>query len=112
MGRCGKPSRLRNPFPSGLGRCDLTVVLHEQRSFGAESRKSVVWRCILVIVADRYTEETLRLATLLKSLAKSKGRSIRSIEKQMGVGTSIFYKVLKGEVTLHVRHLLVIADAL
>jgi transcriptional regulator with XRE-family HTH domain len=63
-------------------------------------------------VADRYTDEAQRLATLLKSLAKTKGRSIRSLEQQMGVGTSIFHKVLKGEVTLQVRHLLMIADAL
>lgn len=66
----------------------------------------------MFIVADKYSEEALRLATLLKSLAKTKGRSIRSLEQQMGVGTSIFHKVLKGEVTLHVRHLLMIADAL
>lgn len=62
-------------------------------------------------VSDRYSEETLRLATLLASLAKTKGRSIRSLEQQMGVGTSIFHKVLKGEVTLQVRHVLMIADA-
>jgi len=63
-------------------------------------------------MADRYTEETLRLAGMLKTLAKSKRRSIRSIEQQMGVGTSIFHKVLKGDVTLHVRHVLMIAEAL
>lgn len=61
---------------------------------------------------DRYTEEALRLAGMLKTLAKSKRRSIRSLEQQMGVGTSIFHKVLKGEVTLQLRHLLMIADAL
>ncbi|MFL6237654.1 MAG: hypothetical protein ACJ76N_31340 [Thermoanaerobaculia bacterium] len=61
---------------------------------------------------DRYTEEALRLAGMLKTLAKSKRRSVRSIEQQMGVGTSIFHKVLKGDVTLHVRHVLMIADAL
>src|SRR5262245_31317984 len=61
---------------------------------------------------DKYTEEALRLAGMLKTLAKSKRRSIRSIEQQMGVGTSIFHKVLKGDVTLHVRHVLMIADAL
>jgi transcriptional regulator with XRE-family HTH domain len=61
---------------------------------------------------DKYTEETLRLAGMLKTLAKSKRRSIRSVEQQMGVGTSIFHKVLKGDVTLHVRHVLMIADAL
>jgi hypothetical protein len=63
-------------------------------------------------MSDRYAEESLRLATLLKSIAKSKYRSIRSIEQQMGVGTSIFHKVLKGEVTLQVRHILIILDAL
>ncbi|HEY3571879.1 MAG TPA: hypothetical protein VGP73_28375 [Thermoanaerobaculia bacterium] len=63
-------------------------------------------------MADKYTEEALRLAGMLKTLAKSKRRSIRSIEQQMGVGTSIFHKVLKGDVTLHVRHVLMIADAL
>jgi transcriptional regulator with XRE-family HTH domain len=63
-------------------------------------------------MADRYTEEALRLAGMLKTLAKSKRRSIRSLEQQMGVGTSIFHKVLKGDVTLQFRHLLMIADAL
>jgi transcriptional regulator with XRE-family HTH domain len=63
-------------------------------------------------MTDRYGEEALRLAGLLKTLAKTQRRSIRSLEQQMGVGTSIFHKVLKGEVTLQVRHLLMIADAL
>jgi transcriptional regulator with XRE-family HTH domain len=63
-------------------------------------------------MTDRYTEETLRLAGMLKGLAKSKRRSIRSIEQQMGVSTSIFHKVLKGDVTFHIRHLLMILDAL
>jgi transcriptional regulator with XRE-family HTH domain len=63
-------------------------------------------------MADRYTEEALRLAGMLKTLAKTQRRSVRSLEQQMGVGTSIFHKVLKGEVTLQVRHLLMIADAL
>jgi transcriptional regulator with XRE-family HTH domain len=63
-------------------------------------------------MTDRYSEETLRLAGMLKTLAKSKRRSIRSIEQQMGVSTSIFHKVLKGHVTFHIRHLLMILDAL
>ena len=63
-------------------------------------------------MADRYTEEALRLAGMLKTLAKSKRRSIRSLEQQMGVGTSIFDKVLKGDVPLRVRHVLMIAEAL
>jgi transcriptional regulator with XRE-family HTH domain len=63
-------------------------------------------------MADRYEDETLRLAGMVKTLAKSKRRSIRSIEQQMGVSTSIFHKVLKGDVTFHIRHLLMILDAL
>lgn len=63
-------------------------------------------------MSDRYTEEALRLAGMLKTLAKSKRRSIRSLEQRMGVGTSIFHKVLKGDVTLQLRHLLMIVDAL
>lgn len=69
-------------------------------------------RYSLLLMADRYSEETLRLAGMLKTLAKSKRRSIRSIEQQMGVSTSIFHKVLKGDVTFHLRHLLMILDAL
>ena len=61
---------------------------------------------------DRYGQETLRLARLLASLARQKGRSIRSLEQQMGVADSLFHKVLKGQVTLQVRHMLMIADAL
>jgi transcriptional regulator with XRE-family HTH domain len=40
------------------------------------------------------------------------GVSIRSLEKRMGVGDSVFNKVLKGEVTLQLRHVLMICDAL
>lgn len=87
-------------------------MLHDKRSPGTGDTQRRAGRCILFIVTDKYSEEALRLATLLKSLAKTKGRSIRSLEQQMGVGTSIFHKVLKGEVTLHVRHLLMIADGL
>jgi transcriptional regulator with XRE-family HTH domain len=61
---------------------------------------------------DRFTEESLRLGQLLKTLAKSRGRSIRSLEQVMGVAEGIFYKVLKGKITLQVRHLLMIVEAL
>lgn len=76
-----------------------------------EEQKSA-FCCIVFNMEDRYQQEALRLAGMLKTLAKTKRRSIRSLEQQMGVGTSIFHKVLKGEVTLQVRHLLMIADAL
>jgi len=61
---------------------------------------------------DRYQEEALRLARVLASLASEKRVSVRSLEKKMGVGDSVFNKVLKGKITLQVRHVLMIADAL
>lgn len=61
---------------------------------------------------DRYTQEALRLAELVRGRASSAKRSIRSLEIQSGVGTSIFHKVLKGEVTMQLRHLLMMLDGL
>jgi transcriptional regulator with XRE-family HTH domain len=62
--------------------------------------------------ADRYQAEALRLVKVLASLAEEKRASIRSLERKMGVGESVFSKVLKGRVTLQVRHVLMLADAL
>ncbi|MFL6198263.1 MAG: helix-turn-helix domain-containing protein [Thermoanaerobaculia bacterium] len=61
---------------------------------------------------DRYEEEALRLVRLLSSMAKEKRVSIRSLEKKMGVGDSVFSKVLRGTIKPQVRHVLMIADAL
>lgn len=63
-------------------------------------------------MTDRYTEEARRLGDLLLSLAKTRKRSIRSLEKQMGVAASTFRKALSGETNLQVRQVLMIADAL
>ncbi len=63
-------------------------------------------------VTDRYTEEARRLGDLLLSLAKTRKRSVRSLEKEMGVAASAFRKALSGEANLQVRHVLMIADAL
>jgi transcriptional regulator with XRE-family HTH domain len=60
----------------------------------------------------RYREEALRLVQALKRRVRMHGVSIRSLEKRMGVGDSVFNKVLKGEVTLQLRHVLMICDAL
>ena len=73
--------------------------------------------CILPLMADevaedRYRMETLRLVEMLRRKARLRGVSIRSLEKRMGVGDSVFNKVLKGEVTLQLRHVLMICDAL
>ncbi|HEX6861836.1 MAG TPA: hypothetical protein VF414_03415 [Thermoanaerobaculia bacterium] len=61
---------------------------------------------------DRYEEEALRLVRVLASLAREKRVSVRSLEKKMGVGDSVFAKVLRGRITPQVRHVLMIADAL
>lgn len=61
---------------------------------------------------DRYQAEALRLVKVLASLAEEKRASVRSLERKMGVGESVFSKVLRGKVTLQVRHVLMLADAL
>lgn len=63
-------------------------------------------------MSDRFDQETLRLGLLLRSLAKTRERSIRSLEQKMGVSDGIFYKVLNGKITMQMRHLLMIVDAL
>lgn len=63
-------------------------------------------------MTDRHTEEARRLGDLLLSLAKTRKRSIRSLEKQMGAPASSFRKALSGEANLQVRQVLMIADAL
>ncbi|MES1245444.1 MAG: helix-turn-helix domain-containing protein [Acidobacteriota bacterium] len=62
--------------------------------------------------ADRYEAEALRLVKVLASLVQEKRASVRSLERKMGVGESVFSKVLRGRVTLQVRHVLMLADAL
>lgn len=62
--------------------------------------------------ADRYEAEAKRLARVLATIAREKRASIRSLERKMEVGESVFSKVLRGTVTLQVRHVLMIADAL
>ena len=61
---------------------------------------------------DRYEEEALRLVQVLASMARERRVSVRSLEKKMGVGDSVFAKVLRGRITPQVRHVLMIADAL
>lgn len=62
--------------------------------------------------ADRYEAEALRLVKVLATIAREKRASIRSLERKMEVGESVFSKVLRGAVTLQLRHVLMIADAL
>lgn len=61
---------------------------------------------------DRYQREAQRLAAILREEIRSQGVSIRSLEQKMGVGNSVYQKVLCGKITMTVGHLLQIADAL
>jgi len=62
--------------------------------------------------ADRYEAEAQRLVKILASLAEERRASVRSMERKMGVGESVFSKVMRGRVTLQLRHVLMLADAL
>jgi len=61
---------------------------------------------------SKYEEEAARLTDLLFRLVRLSGRSVRSIEHQLGVGSSALGKVLKGNIRLQVGHILMIADTL
>ena len=61
---------------------------------------------------ERYQREALRLAAILRREIRRKGVSIRSLEQKMGVGNSVYQKVLGGKITMTLGHLLQIADAL
>ncbi|HEX4959873.1 MAG TPA: helix-turn-helix transcriptional regulator [Thermoanaerobaculia bacterium] len=61
---------------------------------------------------SRYQQETVRVAALLREEIRRQGVSIRSLEQKMGVGNSIFQKVLTGRIKMTLEHLLAMADAL
>jgi transcriptional regulator with XRE-family HTH domain len=61
---------------------------------------------------DRYQKEAQRLAAILRDEIRSQGVSIRSLEQKMGVGNSVYQKVLCGKITMTLGHMLQIADAL
>jgi len=61
---------------------------------------------------ERWKAECLRLVARLQQFADERHLSIRALEKKIGVGDSVFNKVLKGKITLQFRHVLMICDAL
>ena len=61
---------------------------------------------------ERYQREAQRLASILRREIRRQGVSIRSLEQKMGVGNSVYQKVLGGKITMTLGHLLQIADAL
>jgi transcriptional regulator with XRE-family HTH domain len=108
MARRGRPAtlakfRARAAYTATAGGIHPTVwrgVLYTRRTMADEERE------------DRYTAECLRLVQLLESIARKKRISIRSLEKSMGVGEGVFNKILRGKITLHYRHVLMLCDAL
>lgn len=63
-------------------------------------------------IEERYGTEIGRVVLLLHEAAKSRGVSIRSMEKEAGVGDSVFQKVLVGKVSPSLRHILMMCDAM
>jgi hypothetical protein len=61
---------------------------------------------------DPCVAEAHRFAALLADLASKRRRSVRSLEREMGMGASTFLRVLKGDTSMQVRHLLMIVKAL
>jgi transcriptional regulator with XRE-family HTH domain len=62
--------------------------------------------------ADPFEAEVSRLVRMLAAKVEEKKVSVRSLEKRMGVADSLFNKILKGKITLQVRHVLMICTAL
>lgn len=61
---------------------------------------------------DPFSVETSRLVEELARRVREGRVSIRALEKKMGVGESVFSKILKGKITLQMRHVLMICTAL
>jgi transcriptional regulator with XRE-family HTH domain len=57
-------------------------------------------------MGDSTAEDSRRLAELLSVLVRVSGRSRRSIEEEMGLGSSALSKILGGTVRLQVSHVL------
>jgi hypothetical protein len=57
-------------------------------------------------------EESRRLARLLLTLLRTANRSVRSVEQQMGVGSSGLGKVLNGTIRLQMGHIFLVLEAL
>ena len=57
-------------------------------------------------------EESRRLARLLGSLLKLDHRSVRSVEQDLGLGSSALGKVLNGNIRLQVSHIFMVLNVL
>ena len=57
-------------------------------------------------------EESRRLARLLGSLLKLDHRSVRSVEQELGLGSSALGKVLNGTIRLQASHIFMVLNVL
>jgi hypothetical protein len=64
------------------------------------------------ILDSRIDSETRRLADLLDQVVRLSKRSRRSLEADLGLGSSGLSKILKGTIRLQVSHVLAILEAL
>src|SRR4030095_13892187 len=80
------------------------------RNLGRHSPPEVLYTP--AVDRERYQQEALRFAAILRREIRRQGVSIRSLEQKMGVGNSVYQKVLGGKITMTLGHLLQIADAL
>ena len=115
---------IKRPLPSGriqpaseeVSELTFPEMGHQGASipYSADPQAARRLRCSILrfVDRDRYQRETQRLAAILRDEIRSQGVSIRSLEQKMGVGNSVYQKVLGGKITMTVGHLLQIADAL
>jgi transcriptional regulator with XRE-family HTH domain len=80
------------------------------RNLGRHSPPEVLYTP--AVDRERYQQEALRFAAILRREIRRQGVSIRSLEQKMGVGNSVYQKVLGGKITMTLGHLLQISDAL
>lgn len=59
-----------------------------------------------------HEDEIRRITGLLEKLMQLEGRSQRSMEQELGLGTSGMSKILKGVVRLQLNHVLMILEVL
>ena len=63
-------------------------------------------------MSDDIDDELDRLRQLLQAVVRDSGLSVRALERKLGIKGGSTRKILKGEITLSVRHVLLILRAL
>jgi transcriptional regulator with XRE-family HTH domain len=61
---------------------------------------------------DAYEQQTRNLAQQLHRVMRIQGRSQRSVEQQLGLGSAVLSKMLNGTIRLQVSHVFMLLDVL